>query len=210
MRETLLTSPRFEAFAASSAAKTRAATTRARVLRDGELARAADRARFLRELNVRCTLGAAREPRELDRVCELIFRTNQFRTTSERVSRRELDALANAPGASILTLAVSDRFANYGLAGAALIEASELRLLTLSCRVIGAEVHAVLFRAALELCRAAASGGSVLVRWEQTPHNAPAKRLFDAPSWQKHDRGYELLPSEPLPLDPPHCAVTRA
>lgn len=210
MRETLLTSHRFELLAASLEARNRAETTRARVLRDGELARSANRAEFLRGLDVRCTLRTAREPHELDRVCELIFRTNQFRTTAERISRRELDAMSNAPGASISTMAVSDRFGNYGVVGAALIEDSELRLLTLSCRVIGADVHAVLFRAALERCRKAAPGRPVLVRWEQTLHNAPAKRLFEATRWQKHDGGYVLLPSEPLPHAPAHCAVSYA
>jgi FkbH-like protein len=210
VRETLLTSPRFELLERSPEARSRADATRARVLRDGALARAGDRAAFLDSLEVRCTLSELREPRQLDRVTELLARTNQFRTTAERPSRREIEALARAEDGSILTMAVSDRFGSYGVAGVALISGAELRLFALSCRVIGADVHLVLFRVALERCRAAANGGDLLVRFAETPHNAPARRLFEGAEWRALTGGYVLSASSPLPRAPTHAKLTRA
>lgn len=210
MRETLLRSPRFEVLERSAEARSRAQTTRARIERDRALVSAENRGVFLESLRVRCTLRAAREPTELDRVCELVARTNQFRTTAERFSRRELDALTRAAETTILSLYVADRFADYGLVGAAIVERGELRLLALSCRVIGAEVHQVLFRAALAACRAVQDGADVVVRFSETPHNAPARRLFDGSGWISTKAGYELSAAAPLPDDPAHCFVVHA
>jgi FkbH-like protein len=210
VRETLLRSPRCEVLERSAEARTRAQTTRARLQRDRALAAVQDRTLFLASLEVRCTLRRASGSAELDRICELMARTNQFRTTGERLSRRELEATAAAPGTSIMTLSVCDRFADYGLVGVALVERSELRLFTLSCRVIGAEVHQVLFRAALEHCRAASADADVVVRFVETPHNAPALRLFETSAWVRSATGYALPRSAPLPAEPAHCLVLRA
>ena len=209
MRETLLTSPRLELLERSTEARNRAEATRARVLRDQASDIAKDRAAFLDSLDVRCVLRDQHEPHELDRAAELIVRTNQFRTTAERISRRDLELLARDPNGSLTTMAVSDRFGSYGVVGVALTQGRELRLLVLSCRVIGADVHQVLFRAALEKCRASAVGVGVLVRFSDTPHNAPARRLFDEAQWVRHAAGHELPASAALPRAATHCQVTR-
>ncbi|MBK8999978.1 MAG: hypothetical protein IPM35_30035 [Myxococcales bacterium] len=207
LRETLLTSPRFESLEQSPEARARTETTQARLLRDRALDRADDRAGFLAGLGVVCTLRTAHDARALDRAAELVARTNQFRTTAERPSRREVEAFAQDPSASVITLEVSDRFGSYGVTGVALTRAGELRLLTLSCRVIGADVHHVLFRAALEACRARAPGADVLVCFSDTPDNAPTKRLFEAAELVEHPNGRVLPASAALPPFPGHCQV---
>lgn len=207
VRATLLESPRFETLERSTEARERARTTEARLARDRALEATPDRAAFLASLEVRCTLGRSPDGRELDRVAELVARTNQFRTTPARPSRRELEALARDPAASIITLSVSDRFGSYGLTGAALTRGSELLLLTLSCRVIGAEVHAVLLRAALEACRAQGPDAEILVHFSDTAHNAPTPRLFESAAFREHPAGRVLPCGAALPALPPHCAI---
>lgn len=208
-RETLLTSPRLDSYERSAEARERADTTRARLSRDRAAEGAADRSAFLSSLEVRCTLRTQHDERHLDRVAELVARTNQFRTTSERPTRREIALLARDPNAAITTLEVSDRFGRYGLTGVALSVGNELRLLTLSCRVIGAEVHQALFRAALEEHRSRAPGADVLVRFVATPHNAPTLRLFEGATFGRQDGGYVLRASAALPPLPAHCSVSR-
>lgn len=210
VREVLLSSPRFEVFERSPEARARAEATRSRVQRDRALTGALDRPAFLQGLGVRCVLGQAREGGELNRAFELLARTHQFRTSAEQLSRVELERLARDPRAGVLTLAVSDRFGAYGVVGVAVTEGAEVRLFALSCRVIGAEVHEVLLRAALERCRAAAPGVDVIVRFSDTPHNAPARRLFETGQWADVAVGRSLRASAALPPAPVHCRVTRA
>lgn len=210
LRETLLSSPRFEVLGLSDEARARAQTTAARLERDRAGDRAADRAAFLASLDVRCLLKHEHDAKELDRIAELVARTNQFRTTAERPSRRELERLARDPRSTLTSLSVCDRFGNYGLTGVALTSGSEVRLVTLSCRVIGAEVHPVLFRAALQRCRARAPGADVVVRFADTPHNAPARRLFDGVKLDEHPDGRVLRAGSDLPALPSHCAITQA
>jgi FkbH-like protein len=210
LRELLLTSPRFEVLERSREASVRTEATQARLARDREAATSPDRADFLAGLDVRCALAEAKEGAELARVAELVRRTNQFRTTPERPSLSQLRALCTTEGSGVLTLAVADRFGDYGIVGAALVDGGVLRLLTLSCRVIGVDVHAVLFRAALQRCRAHVGGGEVLVRFEDSAHNAPTRRLFEGGDWIQDVDGFRLRPDAPLPAEPQHCRVARS
>jgi hypothetical protein len=47
----------------------------------------------------------------------------------------------------------------------------------------------------------------VLVRFCDTPHNAPTRRLFEAEHWVQDAIGYRLPRFAALPVEPTHCHV---
>lgn len=104
--------------------------------------------------------GDVREigPEDLDRVVQLIGKTNQFNLTTRRHSREAVLAKLQEPDAIGLTLRVADRFGDYGLTSVILaVREAEatLRIDTwlMSCRVIGRTVEEFLFGAFLERAR---------------------------------------------------------
>lgn len=210
LRATLLFSPCFDVPARTDEARHRSVTTRARVERDRASAAAPDRAAFLRDLRVRCVVRAVRSADDaslIERIWELASRTNQLRTTTERPSRDDVCRWLTA-GNEILVMSVEDRFASYGVVGVAFVRAGEVGLFALSCRVIGDEVHDVLFRAALGAARTRSPCAPTRALFERTAHNLPALRLFEGRLFREIPGGYELPTDAPLPPLPPHCQVS--
>jgi FkbH-like protein len=208
VREALLTSPRFQPIARTDEARRRAETTRARLAREAEAREAPDRAAFLASLAVRCLVRRERDQARVARVAELLRRTNQFNTSGRRLGEAEVAALIAREDAAVFTLEVADRFADYGLVGAALLEGAELACCALSCRVIGVEAEVVLLRRAALFARA--RGAEMRAPFVRTDRNLPALRLFLAPGFEKLADGsgyrFDFARHEP-PADPPHCAV---
>ena len=81
--------------------------------RDGDT----DLAEFLSSLAMRAELGPFGE-RDFDRVTQLANKTNQFNLTTQRLTRGEVDAMANAPDRWTLAVRLLDRFGNHGLISA--------------------------------------------------------------------------------------------
>jgi HAD superfamily phosphatase (TIGR01681 family) len=183
----------------------------ARLEREAAARRAPSHEEFLASLGVRCTVRREAEPERIGRVAELLARTNQFNTTALRLPATAVQALAGRPDAGVLTLSVSDRFADYGLAGVAVVEGAVLSGFALSCRVIGLEAERVLLRRALELC--SRFGRVARVPFVRTERNLPATRLFLTPGFEPladgSGYGYDLE-RHGLPADPPHCSVVEA
>lgn len=211
LRELLLTSPRLQVLHAGAEAHERTATTRARLARESERAASGDHAAFLASLGVRCRVARESGGERLARVAELLRRTTQLSTTPWRPAEAELHALAERPGVAIWSLDVEDRFARYGLAGAAVVEGARVRALAVSCRVLGLEVEPVLLRRAL--AAAAAHGPETIVELVPTERNLPARRLVALPGFEPLPGGggyrYDLR-RHPLPADPCHCEVVES
>jgi len=108
-------------------------------------------------------LGDVRQVEEadLDRVVQLIGKTNQFNLTTRRHTRDEVIAILKRPGSIGLTLRMTDRFGDYGLVSVILgmldpDDANKiLRIDTwlMSCRVIGRSAEQFFFNALLEQAR---------------------------------------------------------
>ncbi|TGE15465.1 hypothetical protein [Hymenobacter elongatus] len=94
---------------------------------------------FLRDSQVRIQfrVGAAIEP-DLDRIEELINRSNQLNFTKQRVSKESLRAAMQDPRQRWGTVRVQDRFGDYGLVGVYCLNQPENRLaqLVFSCRIL--------------------------------------------------------------------------
>ena len=142
------------------------------------------------------------QPGDVARVAQLTQRTNQFNTTTRRRTEADLQAL-DGDATECLVVNVRDRFGDYGLVGAAVLEYRADVLLVdsfmLSCRALGRGVeHQVLGRLAEQaskrgLCR-------VDVPFVATSRNTPAARFLDSlSSASTHALGdsmvYQFTPS---------------
>lgn len=106
--------------------------------------KAADLTEFLNSLELVCEISELSNA-DISRVSQLTLRTNQFNSTTVRLSEADIRSkLANGHKA-IWTVKVSDRFGDYGLVGAVIFEESENSLFVesfmLSCRVLGRGVE---------------------------------------------------------------------
>ena len=127
--------------------RTRTELYRAR--RGAELARAqaTDLSDFLASLEMRSALEPF-GPRCLERVTQLVNKTNQFNLTGRRLTRAELESLASDPAAVTLAARLSDRFGDHGLV-AAVFARGEGGVLAIdgwvmSCRVLRRGLSALL------------------------------------------------------------------
>ena len=136
------------------------------------------REEFLQTLELRLDFFPAQEI-DLERIAQLIQKTNQFNLSSIRRSVDEVRLLARSPRHRVYGLRVSDKFGDYGLTGVAVVEIDENRrewfldTFLLSCRVLGRGVETALLAAVAEKARA--EGASDLVAtFIPTAKNAPA------------------------------------
>jgi FkbH-like protein len=81
----------------------------------------------------------------MQRIVQLINKTNQFNLTTRRYTEADLAAVMNAPGALTLQLRLVDQFGDNGIIGIVIgkAEGAVLRLDTwlMSCRVLGRQVE---------------------------------------------------------------------
>jgi FkbH-like protein len=135
----------------------------------------------VRSLGVLVEVGRVTDPALLDRIAELVQRTNQFNTTGIRYSKDELrEMLPNEPdGATereLFAMRVGDRFGDHGLVGACVVRGDEVELFVMSCRVIGMGVERVLLGRAVE--SALGRAPRVSATFVPTDRNTPARHLF--------------------------------
>jgi FkbH-like protein len=153
---------------------------------------------FMATLDLRVTIEPVTSAR-IARVAQLTQRTNQFNFTGERRSEAEV-----AASHEWCTVAVSDRFGDYGLVGAMLLAeaGSEMRVesFLLSCRVLGRGVeHRMLAHVGELAVRRALP--SVAVRFRDTGKNQPAlqflKSIGPAPFAAEYLKKLKWTPTAP-------------
>lgn len=100
-------------------------------------------------LEMRASIAKASE-KNLNRVHQLVHKTNQFNLTSERFDERQLRAMLTNPAFHIATLTLSDRLGESGLTGLVISEKQggiwNIVNLLMSCRIIGRTVEFALMR----------------------------------------------------------------
>jgi FkbH-like protein len=126
--------------------------------RDAERSFTGDRAEFLRQCRIRLSVAPA-ELSDLDRLAELVTRTHRFNSTGAPWSRERLAQLVEDDRWFVPVARLSDRFGDYGLIGAALVEWAEpaprLHLFMVSCRAVGRGAPAAFLGWILARARAA-------------------------------------------------------
>ncbi|HEX7708610.1 MAG TPA: HAD-IIIC family phosphatase [Thermoanaerobaculia bacterium] len=174
LRAKLLSMPELQVVSITEEAKGRTEMTRAQLERERMREAVADPEEYRRSLRLRCLIEKVGADDDLERVHELIVRTNQFNTTAWRVPRHELQTMLRDEVATLHVLRVEDRFTNYGLVGACLLRGAVVELFVMSCRVIGLGVEHALLRAAIRDSGAPVVQGRIIA----TDRNLPARNLF--------------------------------
>jgi FkbH-like protein len=101
---------------------------------------------YLRSLEMRAVVEPVSEP-DMQRVAQLIGKTNQFNLTTRRHSEPEVRRLLQLPGTLSATLRLRDRFGDYGLVGLMIATRGDdplnldIDTWLMSCRVIGRTVE---------------------------------------------------------------------
>ncbi len=172
LRRRLLSDPRLQTPNLTGEAAGRTDLVKAQLGRDRQRTTAIDGADFLRSLQVKVRVERADAAAPLARVAELFARTTQFNTTGRRFGVGELAARAEA--GRLFIAHAQDRFGDYGLVAAAVLERGEITGLVMSCRVIGLGVE----RALVEAVVAAAGEAETIARIVETDRNGPVRNVY--------------------------------
>jgi FkbH-like protein len=112
---------------------------------------------FLESLDMTAEIGPF-VPVYLERITQLINKTNQFNLTTRRYTTAEVVAIADDPGFLTLYGRLADKFGDNGLVsvliGQILDDAVQVDLWLMSCRVLKREMEVAMFDALVEQCQA--------------------------------------------------------
>ncbi len=182
----------FEAVDVTAADSERASQYTAEASRRQASERAASPEEYLASLGMKAAVEPVTE-KNLDRVTDLVTKTNQFNLTTRRHSRAAIEAMSGASRAVCFALSLSDRFGDYGIVAVVLGVPSDettLRVDTwlMSCRAMGRTVEHFTLNALVEAARAQGYG-KIAAEYLPTAKNVPVKALLPdfgfvpAPEW---------------------------
>ena len=141
--------------------------------------------------------------RDLPRVAQLTQKTNQFNLSLVRRSLDEIQALRSSR--SILVLDATDRFGDYGIVGAAIVDLSPeglaLDTFLISCRALGRGLEDAFLFAVIDLGRASGCP-RVVAPFRQGARNHQVRDFFQRSGFADDD-GVMTLPLRSAPLAPP-------
>ncbi len=172
LRRRLLSDPRLQQPRLTAEAAGRTELAKAQLGRQAARAEAISESDFIASLDVKTRVERLAPGTRLDRVSELFQRTTQFNTTGVKFSASELGQMLTMTNASLYAAYVSDRFADNGLVGAAVILDGEITGLALSCRVLGLGVEHTFLQQIL------AEHGSLSARIVPSARNMPVRNLY--------------------------------
>ena len=115
---------------------------------------------------------------ELERVVQLINKTNQFNVTTKRYTQVEVEEIAADPNNAIYVVYSSDKYGDSGLISVIILIGSDVDVridtFLMSCRVMGRKLEDVILN---EL--AAKYQKKMIGEFIPTAKNAPVRELFD-------------------------------
>ena len=115
---------------------------------------------------------------ELERVVQLINKTNQFNVTTKRYTQAEVEKIAADPNNAIYVVYSSDKYGDSGLISVIILIGSEVDVridtFLMSCRVMGRKLEDVILN---EL--ASKYQRKMIGEFIPTAKNAPVRELFD-------------------------------
>jgi FkbH-like protein len=156
----------------------RTAMYREQAQRRESIAKPMDYAAMMASLGLRVRFGRVK-PADLDRVSELIQRTNQFNTTTIRYSRAQLQEFLKSATPRVYAADMEDRFGNLGLVAVAIIrregDCAVFDSFIMSCRAMGFELERLVLRLVID---AEADANRFIGKFVPTDRNTPAAELF--------------------------------
>jgi FkbH-like protein len=138
---------------------------------------------FLTSLDMTATVGLC-DDRTLDRIHQLIEKTNQFNLTSRRYKKDEVRRMGEDPGRAVAWLRLRDRYGDMGLVGVGIIGDAgngvwDIDTFLMSCRVMDRQVERALLAYLAEVARE--RGGKILRGiYIPTAKNEPVRGFFGA------------------------------
>jgi FkbH-like protein len=154
----------------------------------------ADYPALMRTLALKAAIGRAARA-DIDRVAELVQRTNQFNTTTIRYERHELDGLLRSDHAQLVVGDLSDKFGALGLVCVAVLRLAETEVLieslVMSCRAMGFGMEQALLAHIVRLH----SGRQLIGRFVPSGRNEPSAGVFANAGFVLVDEGRWLLPA---------------
>jgi len=133
---------------------------------------------FLRNSQMHLRIGAC-GPENVERIHELVQRTNQMNFSGNRYTRAEIAALIQDPGHQSFLMEATDRFGAYGLIGFCLVRREPIRVtdLMFSCRVQSKRVEHAFLLFLLEYYRRQ-SAPRVEAAFTKTDRNSQSAKVF--------------------------------
>ncbi len=125
------------------------------------------------------------QKQNLNRIFELLNRTNQFNTTTIRYSKSEIRNLFQSKSHRIYITELADKFSDLGIVGLVIIEqkadTSIFDSFIMSCRAMGFGLEQLMLRLVLESDK---NSNKFIGRFIPTDRNTPAKDLFSGNGFQ--------------------------
>lgn len=144
---------------------------------------------FLHNLDMQAQVGPC-DATTLERIHQLIQKTNQFNLTTRRHNLEDVRRLMDSPDAVVAWLRLADRYGDLGLVCVGIIQRLDERTwvvdtLLMSCRVMGRQVEDAFLSYLAELAR---QRGAQALRgvFRPTAKNAPVREFYS-------QRGFSLL-----------------
>lgn len=133
---------------------------------------------YLKSLHITVTRVDAVE--NLDRVLQLVNKTNQFNLTARRYTMPEMQAAAERK--KVYAFRVADRFGDSGITAAVIVDTGKeipfIEEFTMSCRIMGRKIeYGILDYVEADL--AALGYERLCARYAATPKNCPVCSLYD-------------------------------
>jgi FkbH-like protein len=165
---------------------------------------------MMASLGLQVGFGPAAE-RELDRIAELIQRTNQFNTTTIRYPRAQLAELLHSHGHRIYAATLADKFGSMGVVAAAVVRREgPLRVfeaVVMSCRAMGFGLEQLVVRRVIDA--EDGTGVRFIGRYVPTERNEPCRGLWERSGFVAAAGGeWALEPGAPRPSEPPWFRVS--
>lgn len=184
-------------------ARTRTAMYRAQAERRRAMDPGLDYPSMMRALELRAGVRLAKT-RDLDRVSELVQRTNQFNTMTIRHSRTELERFLADPCSDVYIGELEDRFGSLGIVAVVIVTTSDdqvtLENVVMSCRAMGFGMEIAMLARVLADC---AQSKRVVGRFRPTARNEPSSTVFrDAGFCEEAEGVWVLTADAPRPEVP--------
>ena len=132
---------------------------------------------YIAKLEIEVDIHRMRED-ELDRVVQLINKTNQFNVTTKRYTKADVEGINNNSENRIYVVYSSDKYGDSGLISIIILTRHDsdvfIDTFLMSCRVMGRKLEDVIINEILSRL-----SGKIIAEYIPTAKNAPVSALYD-------------------------------
>lgn len=143
-----------------------------------EMSESLDLDDYIAKLEMIADIHRMRNP-ELERVVQLINKTNQFNVTTKRYTQAEIEEIAVDDRNAIYVVYSSDKYGDSGLISVIILIGNEVDVridsFLMSCRVMGRKLEDVIINELAAKC----AGRKLIGEFIPTAKNAPVEELYD-------------------------------